>query len=284
LEKERVLMIEIVEANVLADQMNQLIRGKRISGVTTLASPHKFTFFHGDPESYEGLLKGKIIGEASPIGGQLKMKIDDMIFIIGDGVDLRYLAADAKRPVKHQLMMEFEDGSALSGSVQMYGFLLLTREEEFDNPYYLVAKEKPSPLTEQFDYPYFSNILSAAGAEKLSAKAILATEQRIPGLGNGVLQDILYRAGLHPKRKVGTFTEEDKERLFRSIKTTLAEMLQYGGRDTEKDLYGNKGGYITKLSKNTVGKTCPECGHTIQKEAYLGGSIYYCDGCQPMVK
>jgi formamidopyrimidine-DNA glycosylase len=277
-------MIEIVEANVLANQMNKTILGKRISGVTTLASPHKFAFFHGEPESYEGQMKGKCIGEASPKGGQLKLEIEDLILVFGDGVDLRYLAVDMKRPAKHQLLIDFDDGSALSGSVQMYGFMLLTREEEFDNPYYLVAKEKPSPLTEQFDYSYFLDILSAPGAEKLSAKAVLATEQRIPGLGNGVLQDILYRAGLHPKRKVGTFTEADKERLYRSIKTTLSEMIQYGGRDTEKDLYGNQGGYITSLSKNTVGKTCPNCGHTIQKEAYLGGSIYYCDGCQPMVK
>lgn len=82
---------------------------------------------------------------------------------------------------------------------------MLAREEELLNPYYLVAKEKPSPLSEQFDYPYFLNILSAPSAEKLSAKAVLATEQRIPGIGNGVLQDILYNAGLHPKRKVGTF-------------------------------------------------------------------------------
>lgn|GEM_PF-2077218 len=30
-------------------------------------------------------------------------------------------------------------------------------------------------------------------------KAFLATEQRIPGLGNGVLQDILWTARIHPK-------------------------------------------------------------------------------------
>ncbi len=277
-------MIEIVEANVLAKQMNDVLRGKRISSVTTLASPHKFAFFHGDPQSYEGLLIGKTIGEALPIGGQLKLIIEDLIFVFGDGVDLRYLAPGVKRPAKHQLMMEFEDGSALSGSVQMYGFFQLTTEKDFDNPYYLVAKEKPTPLTEQFDYPYFTGILTAAGAEKLSAKAVLATEQRIPGLGNGVLQDILYQAGIHPKRKVGTFVDADREKLFRSIKTVLKDMIQAGGRDTEKDLFGNQGEYSTRLSKNTVGKPCPECGHIIQKEAYLGGSIYYCGGCQPLIK
>lgn len=277
-------MIEIVEANVLAKQMNDTIRGRRIERVTTMKSPHKFAFFHGGPQEYHGLLKGKSFGEASANGGQLKVEIEDLIFVFGDGVDLRYLEKGDKQPEKHQLLIEFEDGSALIGSVQMYGFLWCVREEEFDNPYYLVAKEKPSPITEQFSLQYFMDILSAPKAEKLSAKAVLATEQRIPGLGNGVLQDILYYAGLHPKRKVGSFTTADREKLFHAVRETLAEMIRLGGRDTEKDLFGVPGGYVTRLSKNTVGKACPQCGHIIQKEAYLGGSIYYCDGCQSMVK
>ncbi len=273
-------MIELVEAKILSDQMNASIRGKRIAKVTTLSSPHKFAFFHGDPQEYDGLLRGRYIGEAAPNGGQVRLEIEDLIFVFGDGVDLRYYDKDSKRQPKHQMLMEFEDGSALCGSVQMYGFLWCFYESEFDNSYYLVAKQKPSPLSEQFDQQYFMNILSAPGVEKLSAKAVLATEQRIPGLGNGVLQDILFHAGIHPKRKVKTFCEEDIDRLYHSIKSTLAQMIELGGRDTEKDLYGAVGGYTTRLSKRTVGKPCPICGHTIQKETYLGGSIYFCDGCQ----
>lgn len=273
-------MIELVEAKILSDQMNASIRGKRIAKVTTLSSPHKFAFFHGDPQAYDELLRGRRIGDAAPSGGQIRVEIEDLIFVFGDGVDLRYYEKNTKRPVKHQLLIEFEDGSAISGSVQMYGFIWCVNEKEFDNPYYLVAKEKPSPLSEQFDKEYFMRILTAPGAQKLSAKAILATEQRIPGLGNGVLQDILYYAGIHPKRKVGTFHEEDMDRLYQSVKNTPVQMIALGGRDTEKDLYGTPGGYITRLSKNTVGKPCPICGQTVLKEAYLGGSIYYCEGCQ----
>ena len=57
-------------------------------------------------------------------------------------------------------------------------------------------------------------------------------------------------------------------------------MAAEGGRDTEKDLYGENGGYHTILSKNTVGKPCPVCGSFIKKESYLGGSIYICESCQ----
>jgi formamidopyrimidine-DNA glycosylase len=59
-------------------------------------------------------------------------------------------------------------------------------------------------------------------------------------------------------------------------------MAAEGGRDTETDLYGQPGGYKTVLSKNTAGTACPKCGTMIIKEAYMGGSIYYCAGCQPL--
>jgi formamidopyrimidine-DNA glycosylase len=164
----------------------------------------------------------------------------------------------------------------------MYGGLWCFNIGEFDNSYYLRAKESISPISEEFDREYFNAILSAPGAEKLRAKALLATEQRIPGLGNGTLQDILFNAGIHPKKKVSSFIESDKELLYNSIKTTLIEMIEKGGRDTEKDLFGNPGGYITKLSKNTANNPCKICGTTIIKEAYMGGSIYYCPKCQKL--
>jgi formamidopyrimidine-DNA glycosylase len=59
-------------------------------------------------------------------------------------------------------------------------------------------------------------------------------------------------------------------------------MAEKGGRDTEKDLFGNAGGYKTLLSKNTYKNPCPNCGNTIVKEAYLGGAIYFCPVCQPL--
>ena len=111
-------------------------------------------------------------------------------------------------------------------------------------------------------------------------KAFLATEQRIPGIGNGVLQDILFNAKLHPKRKTNTLSNKDKEELLDSLKSTLTQMVDEGGRDTETDLYGKPGGYKTVLSRNTVNKPCLDCGTIIKKEAYMGGSIYFCPTCQ----
>jgi formamidopyrimidine-DNA glycosylase len=114
----------------------------------------------------------------------------------------------------------------------------------------------------------------------LSIKALLATEQRIPGIGNGVLQDILFNAGIHPKRKKSKVSDFQKAELFHSLKVTLKSMTDLGGRDTEKDFFGHFGGYKTLLSKNTIKKPCPNCGLAIVKEAYLGGTVYFCPVCQ----
>ena len=98
-------------------------------------------------------------------------------------------------------------------SVQMYGGIWAFQAGENDNPYYLTAKEKPSPLGDVFDQDYFHSLLTEQTG-RLSAKAFLATEQRIPGLGNGVLQDILFNAHVHPKRKLSTLKESELDDLF----------------------------------------------------------------------
>jgi len=267
------------EATVLAKQINEILTGKIIKNVVAAHSPHKFAWYFGDPQKYQDLLAGKVINRAMSFGGQVEITAGNAKILFSDGVNLRYFKQGEKRPEKHQLLLEFEDGSFLVGSVQMYGGLSAFPEGKNDNKYYIVAKEKPSPLSGDFNEAYFRSLFNEDIA-KLSLKAFLATDQRFPGLGNGVLQDILFNAGMHPKKKVSTLSTDDKERLFISIKNTLSKMAAGGGRDTENDLFGNPGNYKTILSKNTAGKPCPVCGMLIQKEAYMGGSIYYCPQCQ----
>lgn len=272
-------MIELPEAISISHQINETISGKRIMNVTAAQSPHKFAWYFGNPQEYHKLLSGKSISMAIGYGGLVEIKADTAIILLGDGINLRYYAEGEKPPKKHQLHIEFEDNTSICFTVQMYGGLWAFEDGANDNKYYLIAKEKPCPLSDSFNMDYFMKLLSQC-SERTSLKAFLATEQRIPGLGNGILQDILFNAGLHPKKKINTLTEVDKESLFNSIKTTITEMVMAGGRDTERDLFGCFGRYKTILSKNTVNKPCPICGTIIKKEAYMGGSIYYCETCQ----
>jgi len=274
-------MIEIPESMAIAKQLNETVQGKKICRVIANASPHKFAFYHGDPAGYYTLLTGQAIGESIGMGAIIEISAGDRRIVLGDGTNLCYYDDSSKTSKHHQLLLEFNDRSVMICSIQMYGTVLAFMEGTCDNKYYLIAKEKPSPLSNDFDKEYFDSLYTEA-LGKLSAKAFLATEQRIPGLGNGVLQDILFHAGIHPKRKMKSVKQKEYTALFHAIKDTLAEMTRLGGRDTEKDLFGKAGEYQTILSKNTVGRPCPVCGSAIQKTSYLGGAIYWCPDCQQL--
>jgi len=61
-------MLEIPESYSLAKQLNQTIKGKIISYVKANHSPHSFAWYFGDPEGYNDLLSGKIIGNSYSYG------------------------------------------------------------------------------------------------------------------------------------------------------------------------------------------------------------------------
>lgn len=271
-------MIELPEAVVLARQINQILVGKHIKKALANHSPHKFAWYSGDPAHYNALLAEKTIRSASATANEVVLQAEEIELILS--ASLRYYPAGERLPARHQLLLEFDDGTALTATIQMWGCLFCVREGEpvgFED--YRLGRERPSPLTAAFNRAYFNSLL-AENNNKLSAKAFLATEQRIPGLGNGALQDILWTAQIHPKRRMDSLSEKETEQMFGAVKSVLHEMADRGGRDTERDLFGCAGGYKTILSKNTVNTPCPVCGTIIKKEAYLGGSIYYCPDCQ----
>ncbi len=276
-------MIEIPESHTLAQQLNCAVGRKVVHSVQMNHTPHKFTWYFGDPMEYHHLLAGKPLEKAQAQGGNVEVQAGKIRVLFQDGVNLRYWNAGEKLPSKHQMLIALEDGSALTATVQMYGGIGVFHAGENTNPYYLVAKEKPSPLSSEFNLEYFSRLCDCEGFKTLSAKAFLATKQRIPGLGNGILQDILWHAKIHPKTQMGDISESQRSSMFEAVKNTIAEMTACGGRDTEKNLFGVPGRYRSILSKKTNGMPCPACGTSIKKETYLGGTVYYCPVCQKLI-
>lgn len=276
-----IIVLEIPESYNIAMQLNQAVKGKVIRKVTANSSPHRFAFYFGDPGGYHSLLSGRMVGEARAVGGFVEIEAGDARLLFNDGVNIRYYPAGEPAPAKNQLHIEFEDNSSIVCTVQMYGGLSAYHEGENDNQYYLIAKQKPSPLTGEFGEAYFKELLNGV-KQTVSAKTFLATEQRIPGLGNGVLQDILFNAKINPRTKLANLTDVEKSSLFKSVKQTLAEMTARGGRDTEKDLFGRSGGYETIMSNKKLNSPCPACGGAVVRQAYLGGNVYFCPACQPI--
>ncbi len=276
-------MIELPESHNYAKQINETLKDKTVNNVIAASSPHKFAWYYGDPVAYADRLVNTAIETAQGMGMFVEVTLSRAKLLFSDGVALRWHPIAGPIPKKHQLLLEFDDGTCLTAAIQMYGGVFCWgNEDTFENPYYKIAQEKPSPLTDAFDKDYFNRLLSPEEVQKLPLKAALATEQRIPGLGNGCLQDILWHAKLHPRRRTNTLSSYERNHLFSSLKQTLMEMTALGGRNTEKDLFGEPGGYQVEMSAVNKNKPCPRCGALIEKASYLGGSIYTCPACQPV--
>lgn len=273
-------MLELPEVLSRARELNDTLRGKIVSNVLPPTMPHKFCWFTVPPEELSGQLNGHAFQSADGFGIYVEMNFQGKYLCINDGVNLRFLTENEKRPARFQLLIEFTDRTALAFSVAMYGGICL-HEGDWDNEYYTLSRERISPLSDAFTQEYFDSLIASV-KPTASIKALLATQQRIPGLGNGTLQDILWTARIHPKRKLSTLTPDDKHNLYESIRSTLSEMAGQNGRDTEKSIHGHSGGYKTRMSKNTLTQGCPACGTEIRKESYMGGAVYYCPLCQPL--
>lgn len=274
-------MLEFPEVATLSSQLQNEVAGKTVEAVLPPTKPHKFCWFMGDPASYEAQIRGCKIQSACGFGIFVGLDFDNgKQLCFNDGVSVRLIAA-GRSPKDYQLLVLLSGGAALVFTVAMYGGILL-HDGGYDDLYYRKSLQSISPLSADFS-ACFSQAL-ARSKPNLSLKAFLATEQRFPGIGNGVSQDILFAAGLHPRRKLSSLGDAERARLKACVVAVLREMTEAGGRDTEKDLYGKHGGYRTKMSRNGLSSGCPVCGGSIVKEAYLGGSVYFCPRCQPLTE
>ncbi len=273
-------MIELPESATIVRQLEKTVKGKTIDTVVAAQSPHGFAWYYQNPKDYQKLLGGQKIEEIRSTAGYVELFSRHATILLAEGVNIRYGNDQAAIPKKHQLLVNFSDGSFIVCTVQMYGLLYAFPGRLLDNPYYRIAQEKPSVLGKKFNKSYFKKLF-ADTPDKLSAKAFLASEERFPGLANGCLQDILFRAKINPQTKIINLPSGAADTLFSSVKNVLAEMVKGGGRDTEKDLFGQPGGYATKMSNKSMSKPCATCGSTIVKKAFLGGNVYFCPKCQP---
>ncbi|MFV0485116.1 MAG: DNA-formamidopyrimidine glycosylase family protein [Candidatus Saccharimonadales bacterium] len=273
-------MIELPEARTIAKDLRKEILGKTIVEVKGNFVDHKFTFYQPDPNSFAAILGGKKITNVIDRNYYIEIEAGDFSITFRDGANIRYLPPNSEEPKKSKLYLLFDDGSALNVTVQMYAFIgIFEKGSPTNNEYYDKELSGIGALDEKFTYAYFKSLITEE-TEKLSLKAFLATQQRILGLGNGVLQDILFFAHANPRTKVKDLPESRLKDIYDSIRQTLTTMIEQGGRDTEKNIYGNTGNYETIMSSKNYQNGCPACGGAIKKEAYLGGSVYYCPSCQ----
>jgi len=275
-------MFELPEYVNLAKQLEQTVTGKSILKGQLGNSPHKFVWYNRTPEEFEALTAGKVVGKAYCKGRWLFIPLQPgYVFVFGEcGGKILYHRSRSEMPKKYHLAITFRDGSGLSAMTQMWGAMELYEEGlELKRKY--IVDMRPTPIDDQFSFDYFSNLIDVCiRSEKRSVKGLLTQDQLIPGLGNSIAQDIMFKAKLHPRHSIEELDQPGRKYLYEAIQHIVFEAIALGGRNDETNLFGEPGGYVRIMDKNAAGKPCPECKTRIEKMQYLGGACYYCSQCQ----
>ena len=275
-------MFELPEVTTLAAQMNASLTGKMIRAGALGNSPHKFVWYNRSHDEFAALTAGKASGHTAARGRWLLTVIEPgYMLVLGEcGGRILYHADATTLPAKYHLHLHFDDDTHLTVMTQMWGAMELYVAGEEQGRIY-IKEMRPTPVDSAFSLAYFNGLVDTTlAAGKRSVKGLLTQDQLIPGLGNAIAQDIMFRAQLHPRHPLDTLTPAQRQALHAAIVDTVQSAIAQGGRNDEIDLYGRPGRYVRKMHSGAVDQPCPACGAPIQKMQYLGGACYYCPHCQ----
>ena len=267
-------MLELPEVLNLSRQLDQELKGRTIASAGRGNSPHKFAFFKPSEEEIARTLAGR---KVDAVWGDGKYVYFDLkptaLFSIAE-MDGRILLHEkaAALPAKYQLLVRFKDGAALTATVGLWGFFGVGSVVPVDQ------SKTIDPLGPEFTLARFERLFAEYPKPNHPVKAFLINRPRLRGFGNGYMQEMLFRAGILPTRKVGSLDRDERKRLHRAVRGVLAEATRKGGSADACDIYGRPGRYVKAVGAKV--KSCTVCRTPIAKRSFLGGATYYCPRCQ----
>ncbi len=137
----------------------------------------------------------------------------------------------------------------------------------------------PEPL--RIDVKDFIKI---AQQKKSNVKAFLLNQKNIAGVGNIYADEALYRARIHPAKKMESLEKKEQRTLYRSVLRVLKEAIK--GQGTTIADFRRSGGQ-TGLFQNKLrvyghaGTKCRRCQEKIKYMKLGGRGTHFCPGCQP---
>ncbi|MFH2111512.1 MAG: DNA-formamidopyrimidine glycosylase family protein [Candidatus Bathyarchaeota archaeon] len=277
------MSVELPEAYILAEQMRTVLRGRVVKSVTLsdCEKLQRIGFVNRNVEEFQWLV-GRAVEDVASRGNTVRVDLDEGVNLLiapeYGGVVLLGEAGDELE--KSHLRMGFDDDSVLTVRLTSMGLILAVRDRDLEKSYsyrrdFLTGV---SPLEDAFASEWFSETLSRLN--RGLKQVLVGKDAVLVGLSNSAFQDVIYRAGLHPKRKASSLSASEAEGLFNAVKGLVEERLWLGGKDEFVDLHGRRGGYSPRMGPNMKGSACPICGAEIEGLKHGGGTVYLCPVCQ----
>jgi formamidopyrimidine-DNA glycosylase len=223
---------------------------------------------------------GKSIGNAYSRSKWIFIPLlNDVLFLLslGMGGDVILHEPGDALPDKYQVKLEFSDGSILTIRFWWFGYAHVLPVSQISE-HTMTASLGLDPLdADEFSYDAFARLVSS---KRTRIKLLLTDQKLISGIGNVYIQDILFRAGIHPDRKTSDITDDECRLLHKVIVENLSNAVSLGGLAYERDLHGTNGRFSKFLVGYREGKPCPVCGTTIEKIKTGSTASFICPHCQ----
>jgi formamidopyrimidine-DNA glycosylase len=118
---------------------------------------------------------------------------------------------------------------------------------------------------------------------KLPIKNLLMDQRRLCGLGNIYVNEVLYQAGIRPRRRAARLGRRDLERLAAALRSVLERAVRLGGSSISdyRDAEGRTGFFQQEHAVyDRAGEPCRRCRTIIRRVTLAGRSSFYCPRCQ----
>ncbi len=132
----------------------------------------------------------------------------------------------------------------------------------------------PECLSAAFDQPTLDAFLKRRA--KAPLKAVLLMQERFPGIGNWMADEILWRAGIHPATPAGSLTPSLRSTLFQTLKEVCSDAMCVIGSD-----WGTPPDSWLFNHRWQDGGMCPKTGARLQREEIGGRTTCWSPKRQP---
>jgi formamidopyrimidine-DNA glycosylase len=270
---ENEIMPELAEVD-LARRLWDVAIGERVVEVI-VPKPHARVFRGTDVAAMQAGLAGQRVAASEASGKQMVfrfgVKADRWLGIhLGMEGDLR-VEASRFEPRKHDyLILRQAKRSLVYHDTRLFGRVLFHRGPDVPEWW---AKLPPSIFSEAFTRDAVAEFLLRRKGTAL--KPLLLMQERFPGVGNWMADEILWRAKLHPSRRAGELSPAEITRLHRTVREVCRLAIEQIGRDwgyPETWLFGHRW---------EKGGACPRCGVDLDRAQIGGRTTCWCPRCQP---
>lgn len=116
----------------------------------------------------------------------------------------------------------------------------------------------------------------------VAIKALLLDQSFVAGLGNIYVDEVLWRARIHPGIPANKISTVKRRQIIREIPDVMAEGIRQGGAKIINNIAHPIDGFPSIHARE--GEPCMRCGAEIQKIRVAQRGTYVCPSCQKLPK